>query len=185
MSEDALTGENLFNDPYPVYARLRRKEPVALFEGTHEYFVTRWADCRTIGTNDAAFGPSDSDNRPEARVFGMPSVLSMSGPEHQALRAGIDYEVQQNRVDGYIEERARPIAVKRIEAISQRGEADLIQELFGVGRSVAPKTRHHCDDTKRYIDALGLDEKDRRLVFEGNTRRVYPRLDQRIADLGL
>lgn len=130
MSNDALTGENLFNDPYPVYARLRREQPVALFEGTHEYFVTRWADCQTIGAKDDIFGPSDSDNRPEARVFGMPNVLSMSGPEHQALRAGIDYEVQQNRVDGYIEELARPIVVKHVEALSQRGEADLTQELF-------------------------------------------------------
>lgn len=130
MVNDALTGENLFNDPYPVYARLRKDAPVALFEGTHEYFVTRWSDCQTVGANDAVFGPSDSDQRPEARVFGMPNVLSMSGPEHQALRAGIDYEVQQERVDGYIEDLARPIALKYIEAIRERGEADLTQELF-------------------------------------------------------
>ncbi|WP_176595369.1 MULTISPECIES: cytochrome P450 [Sphingobium] len=130
MSHDSLTGENLFKDPYPVYARLRREAPVALFEGTHEYFVTRWEDCQTVGANDAVFGPSDSDSRPEARVFGMPNVLSMSGPEHQALRAGIDYEVQQQRVDGYIEELARPIVKGYIQAIRSRGEADLTQELF-------------------------------------------------------
>lgn len=130
MSYDSLTGENLFKDPYPVYARLRREAPVALFEGTHEYFVTRWEDCQTVGANDTVFGPSDSDNRPEARVFGMPNVLSMSGPEHQALRAGIDYEVQQQRVDGYIEGLARPIVNEYIQAIRGRGEADLTQELF-------------------------------------------------------
>ena len=130
MANDALTGENLFNDPYPVYARLRKEAPVALFEGTHEYFVTRWADCQTVGANDAVFGPSDSDMRPEARVFGMPNVLSMSGPEHQALRAGIDYEVQQARVDGYIEDLARPIVNRYIDAILERGEADLTRELF-------------------------------------------------------
>lgn len=130
MAKDALTGENLFDDPYPVYARLRKEAPVALFEGTHEYFVTRWNDCQTIGANDSVFGPSDSDQRPEARVFGMPNVLSMSGPEHQALRAGIDYEVQQQRVDSYIDDLARPIVVKYIEGIRERGEGDLTQELF-------------------------------------------------------
>ncbi|MCP3732597.1 cytochrome P450 [Sphingomonas sp. MG17] len=130
MADDSLTGEALFNDPYPVYARLRREAPVALFEGTHEYFVTRWQDCQTVGANDAVFGPSASDNRPEARVFGIPNVLSMSGPEHQALRAGIDYEVQQQRVDGYIEDLARPIVVKYIDAIRSQGEADLTQQLF-------------------------------------------------------
>ncbi|RJG58021.1 cytochrome P450 [Sphingobium terrigena] len=130
MANDDLTGDNLFNDPYPVYARLRKEAPVALFEASHEYFVTRWADCQTVGANDAVFGPSDSELRPEARVFGMPNVLSMSGPEHQSLRAGIDYEVQQARVDTYVEDLARPIANRYIDAILARGEADLTQELF-------------------------------------------------------
>jgi len=125
-----LTGENLFNDPYPVYARLRSEAEIRQFEGTHEYFVTRWRDCQTVGANDQVFGPSDSDLRPEARVFGMPNVLSMSGPDHQALRAGIEYEVQQKRVDEYIERIARPIAVEYLEKVRERGEADLTQELF-------------------------------------------------------
>lgn len=58
-------------------------------------------------------------------------------------------------------------------------------EMFGAVRSVDPDTGHHYDDTKRYIDALGLNEHDRHLVFEGNARRVYPRLDRRLRDLGL
>ncbi|MBO0786651.1 MAG: amidohydrolase, partial [Actinobacteria bacterium] len=31
--------------------------------------------------------------------------------------------------------------------------------------------------TKRYLDALGLSEADAGAVYEGNARRVYPRLD--------
>ena len=30
---EALTGENLFRDPYPVYARLRREAPVCHVPG--------------------------------------------------------------------------------------------------------------------------------------------------------
>ena len=33
------------------------------------------------------------------------------------------------------------------------------------------------DNTKRYIDALDLSDADRVKIYEGNTRRVYPRLD--------
>ena len=33
------------------------------------------------------------------------------------------------------------------------------------------------DDTKRYIDALDLSDADRVKIYEGNARRVYPRLD--------
>ena len=50
-------------------------------------------------------------------------------------------------------------------------------EMVGAVRGIDPETGHYFDDTKRYIDAMGLSEKDRHKVFEGNARRVYPRLD--------
>jgi 4-oxalmesaconate hydratase len=49
-------------------------------------------------------------------------------------------------------------------------------EMVGAVRGVDPQTGHYYDDTKRYLDALPLSESDRRKVFEGNARRVYPRL---------
>ena len=125
-----LTADNLYQDPYPVYARLRRDAPVCRFDATGEYFVTRWKDCQTIGVKDTIFGPSDSAQRPEARVMGMPNVLSMSGPEHQCLRQGIDAEVQAARVNVYIEDLARPIVRDYVDRIRARGQADLTTELF-------------------------------------------------------
>jgi 4-oxalmesaconate hydratase len=50
-------------------------------------------------------------------------------------------------------------------------------EMVGAVRGVDPDTGHHYDDAKRYVDACSLAEVDRRKVFEGNARRVYPRLD--------
>jgi 4-oxalmesaconate hydratase len=51
-------------------------------------------------------------------------------------------------------------------------------EMVGAVRGVDPETGHHYDDTKRYIDQVKtLSEKDLYLIFEGNARRVYPRLD--------
>jgi 4-oxalmesaconate hydratase len=49
-------------------------------------------------------------------------------------------------------------------------------EMVGAVRGIDPETGHYYDDTKRYLDALSLDEASRRRVFEGNARRVYPRL---------
>ena len=49
--------------------------------------------------------------------------------------------------------------------------------MVGAVRGIDPETGHYFDDTKRYIDAvtwLGAEEK--RKIFEGNARRVYPRL---------
>ena len=36
---------------------------------------------------------------------------------------------------------------------------------------------NYYDDTKRYIEASALDATQRRQIYEGNARRVYPRLD--------
>jgi 4-oxalmesaconate hydratase len=49
-------------------------------------------------------------------------------------------------------------------------------EMVGAVRGVDPQTGHHFDDTRRYVDALDLAPDDRAKVFEGNARRVYPRL---------
>ncbi len=54
-------------------------------------------------------------------------------------------------------------------------------EMVGAVRGIDPRTGHYYDDTKRYIDALPLSEADRAKLFEGNARKVYPRLGQRLA----
>jgi 4-oxalmesaconate hydratase len=50
-------------------------------------------------------------------------------------------------------------------------------EMLGAVRGVDPETGNHFDDTKRFVDALGLAMDPLAEVYEGNARRVYPRLD--------
>jgi 4-oxalmesaconate hydratase len=51
-------------------------------------------------------------------------------------------------------------------------------EMKGAVPGIDPETGHHFDDTKRYVDQVaGLDDASRHKIFEGNARRVYPRLD--------
>jgi 4-oxalmesaconate hydratase len=49
-------------------------------------------------------------------------------------------------------------------------------ELLGAVKEIDPETGHHFDDTRRYIDALAISDADKAKIFEGNARRVYPRL---------
>ncbi len=53
-------------------------------------------------------------------------------------------------------------------------------EMLGAVRGPDPDTGIAWDDTKTYVDALGLNKADRRKVFERNARRVYPRLGAHI-----
>jgi 4-oxalmesaconate hydratase len=48
-------------------------------------------------------------------------------------------------------------------------------EMVGAVRGRDPETGHYFDDTRRYVDAVpGLGEAERRQIYEGNARRVYP-----------
>ncbi len=58
-------------------------------------------------------------------------------------------------------------------------------EMIGAVRGLDPETGHHFDDTRRYIDALAISPQDKHQVFEGNARRVYPRLDAQLKARGL
>jgi 4-oxalmesaconate hydratase len=54
-------------------------------------------------------------------------------------------------------------------------------EMLGAVRGADPHTGIDWDDTLVYLDELGLTDRDRRAIVEGNARRVYPRLDRRLA----
>ncbi len=58
-------------------------------------------------------------------------------------------------------------------------------EMIGAVRGIDPETGFHFDDTKRYIEAsTRLSAADRRAIYEGNARRVYPRLDRALKARG-
>jgi 4-oxalmesaconate hydratase len=53
-------------------------------------------------------------------------------------------------------------------------------EMVGAVRGIDPRTGQYYDDTKRYVDALPLTDADRYKLFEGNARRVYPRITKKL-----
>jgi 4-oxalmesaconate hydratase len=51
-------------------------------------------------------------------------------------------------------------------------------EMIGAVRGIDPETGFHFDDTRRYIEAsTQLTPAQKHAIYEGNARRVYPRLD--------
>jgi 4-oxalmesaconate hydratase len=49
-------------------------------------------------------------------------------------------------------------------------------EMVGAVRGIDPETGHYYDDTRRYVDGADLSDADREKIFDGNVRRVFPRL---------
>ena len=59
-------------------------------------------------------------------------------------------------------------------------------EMIGAVRGIDPQTGHYFDDTKRYIlSTPNLSDEQRYQVFEGNARRVFPRLDTALKARGI
>ena len=58
-------------------------------------------------------------------------------------------------------------------------------EMIGAVRGIDPETGEYFDDTKKYVENLGLAESEAKMIFEDNARRVYPRLDAQLKARGL
>ena len=58
-------------------------------------------------------------------------------------------------------------------------------EMIGAVRGIDPQTGHHYDDTRRYVEATTrLAPAQRQQIYDGNVRRVYPRLAAALARKG-
>jgi len=58
-------------------------------------------------------------------------------------------------------------------------------EMIGAVRGIDPQTGHHYDDTRRYVEATTrLGPAQRQQLYDGNVRRVYPRLAAALARKG-
>jgi len=55
-------------------------------------------------------------------------------------------------------------------------------EMVGAVRGIDPETGQYYDDTRRYIDNSALSQAEKLAIFEGNTRKVFPRLDAQLSN---
>jgi 4-oxalmesaconate hydratase len=52
--------------------------------------------------------------------------------------------------------------------------------MVGAVRGIDPETGHYYDDTKRYVDAAAIPAAAKQSIFEGNARKVYPRINKKL-----
>lgn len=114
-------------DPYPLYAWMRRECPVAWVPETERLWVTTWDLCRKAGENDTVFGPTKEVFE---LVYGRPNVMSLTGEAHREARAPLDARFRPRAVTGYVDSVLRRTAVRYIDAIRERGSAEINGELL-------------------------------------------------------
>lgn len=54
-------------------------------------------------------------------------------------------------------------------------------ETFGAVKDIDPDSGFYFDDTRRYLNAVnGLNEQEKSMIFEGNARKVFSRINYRV-----
>ena len=126
---DEITLDELEDDPYPVYARLRAEAPVAWIPAADAWFVTSFDACAAVGGGE--YGFVGARNHPTLeRVFGDPNVLTAEGEAHADLRKGIDPRLQPRPVNEMIDDLVRPIARQHLAMLGDRTDGELMADYF-------------------------------------------------------
>ena len=113
-----------------------------------------------------------------------------AAPYHWGRYRGMSLEMMDRPLEGLLDNIFFDTCVYHlpgVELLTKVIPADNIlfgSEMIGAVKGKDPDTGEFFDDTKRYVDALPLDQSVRAKIFEQNARRVYPRLDARLKSQG-
>ena len=127
------------NNPYPVFAQMRRENPVysqlGLDGKTKIWFITRYEDVQYILHHDELFVrdaknalPADKVYQPEpleALMFN--HMLNKDGEDHRRLRTLVSLAFTPSRVKD-LRPRVQAIADDLIRAVKSKGQMDLIAD---------------------------------------------------------
>jgi cytochrome P450 len=124
---DEITVEDLDRDPYPIYARMRREEPVCFVPAVGLWFVTRWEDVEQAASRPDVFC-SKVEPSPLERAMGGDSILLLDGEPQRKLRAMLDPSLRPRVVEAAAPGLVAPIVEALLDAIVSHGEAELMSE---------------------------------------------------------
>ncbi|MFI9507619.1 cytochrome P450 [Nocardia sp. NPDC052566] len=126
---ESITMDALYIDPYPIYARLRREEPVAWVPALNVWLVTRREDVRSVIASPESFVTSDP-NAPLTKLCGPgSSILAREGDAHTEIRASVDDKLAPEVIPGFVG-MANEIATAELAAMHRRDGIELMSEYF-------------------------------------------------------
>jgi cytochrome P450 len=124
---DDVTVEELIEDPYPVYARLRREAPVAYVQALDLWFVTRWSDVASAAEDPVRF-PAAMPGSPLDRTLGGRNVLTVDGEDHRGMRAPMETTLRPRAVEEQAPALVERVAGDLIDGFAARGASELMSD---------------------------------------------------------
>jgi cytochrome P450 len=123
------------DDPYPIYARLRREAPVYRNHELDFWALSRHRDVlaafRDADAYSNAYGVSLDPTAFGPRAHRSMSFLAMDPPAHTRLRSLVGKSFTPRRV-AELEPRIRQLAIEHLEPALERGSFDFIADFAGL-----------------------------------------------------
>ena len=124
-----VTVEELEADPYPIYADLRERAPVAYMPCLDVWMVTSWATVEAACSDPAAF-PAHVANSPTDRALGGISMMTTDGEAARRLRRPFDATLRPRAVEATMASVLERLCRERLDAIAPAGAVDLVPAYF-------------------------------------------------------
>src|SRR6202043_794964 len=157
----SITVAQLEADPYPLFERLQRLEPLSWVEALGMWYVTRYEDVRAIALDHAHF--TTACERSLIRDTFGPKILSWEGPEHDRSRRAVQARFAPGCVRQMYEAAIHAAAARLITGFQRAGEVELraqfaarlpiltMLEVFGLPPDGEPQMRRWYDAFERAL----------------------------------
>jgi cytochrome P450 len=126
---EAITLGELYDDPYPVYRRLRLAAPVAWVPAANRYLVTRYNDIVQLERNPEVFSANENGSL-MTRIMGH-TLLRKDGDAHQRERKAAEPAMRPKIVSTQWLPRFQENADALIDGFIDHGQADLFRDFAG------------------------------------------------------
>ena len=128
--DETITIDQLVNDPYPIYRRLRAETPVLQVKSVGRTFLTKAADCRMVKDNPVLFSSNDP-NTPMKPAFQAHTLMRKDGEEHMRERMAMMPSLLPKTIQTNWAEHYRQIATDYVARLPRGETIDLYEQLCG------------------------------------------------------
>jgi cytochrome P450 len=118
--------ENLWDDPYPIYRRLRAETPMAWVPAANRYMVTGYAEVAELEKHPEIFSANEHDSLMHREMDH--TTLRKDGAAHRRERKSAESAVRPRMAKQHWTPIFQRMAHELIDGFVERGEADLFRE---------------------------------------------------------
>ncbi len=172
--------QTFFNDPYPLYRRLRDEAPVYVNERYGFWALSRFEDVVTASRDWETFTSTRGVDLVMLRNGGTPppSIIMMDPPEHHRMRLLVS-KVFSPRAVADLEPMVNEVITSFLDQLSGRGDFDVVAEfagpfpvdiisrMLGIPEADRQQIRHWADSfLQREVGATEYAEENRQAMLD-------------------